>query len=141
MGAIGVDWAAAWAFAKDGAGGDWNADALADDATLVSNTVIDLDGTASCEIGITLTEDNTGAIDGVATIYVLGPVGASGFEVPTSGSPWSFQITPVQNATVYKHFPIDPLQYSKIKIAVKNTAGQELAVSVEYLTGAVLEAA
>jgi len=136
MAETGYNWGA-WAFAKDGAGGDWDADALADTATLTSNTAIDLDTIAACEVGIALAEDNTGAIDGVVTVFVLGSGGGIADEETTIGSPFSFTITPVQNDTVYKRFSIDPAMYGDFKIAVLNEGGQELAVSVKVRTATV----
>ena len=76
----GYNWGA-WAFAKDEDGGDWDADALVDDATEVSNTSISLDGKAACQVGIVLAEGNTGAIDGDVTIFVLGSSGIADEEV------------------------------------------------------------
>ena len=136
MADTGYNWGA-WAFAKDDGGTDWNADALADNGTEISNTSISLDGIAACEVGIALYEDNTGAIDGVVTVYVLGSGGGIADEEPTIGSPWSFTITPVQNDTVYKRFNVDPGSYGDFKIAVKNEGGQELAVSVKYRTATI----
>ena len=136
MAATGYDWAA-WAFAKDGAGGDWDADALADDAVLTSNTSISLDTKAACEVGIALYENNTGAINGVVTVFVLGSGGGIADEETTIGTPFSFTITPVQNDTVYKRFSVDPSCYGDFKIAVFNESGQELAVSVKYRTATV----
>ena len=136
MAATGFDWAA-WAFAKDGAGGDWNADALANAATLTSNTAISLDTIAACEVGIALAEDNTGAISGVVTVYVLGSGGGIADEETTIGSPWAFTITPVQDDTVYKRFSIDPSMYGSFNIAIENQSGQTLAVSVKYRTATV----
>ena len=136
MADTGFNWGA-WAFIKDDGGDDWNADALADNGTEISNTSISLDGIAACEVGIALYEDNTGAIDGVVTVFVLGDAGGMADEVPTAGSPWSFTITPVQNSTVYKRFSVDPGSYGDFKIAVKNEGGQELAVSVKYRTATI----
>lgn len=129
----GHDWGA-WAFAKDGAGGDWNADLLADNATLTSNTSISLDKKSACEVAIVLYENNTGAIDGVATIFVLGDAGGIADEETTIGSSFAFTITPVQDDTVYKVFAVDPKAYGTFKIAVFNESGQEVAVSVKYRT-------
>ena len=136
MAATGYDWAA-WAFAKDGASGDWDADALADNAVLTSNTSISLDTKAACEVGIALYENNTGAINGVVTVFVLGSGGGIADEETTIGTPFSFTITPVQNDTVYKRFSVDPSCYGDFKIAVFNESGQELAVSVKYRTATV----
>ena len=136
MADTGYNWGA-WAFAKDDGGTDWDADALADNGTEISNTSISLDIIAACEVGIALAEDNTGAINGVVTVYVLGSGGGIADEEPTIGSPWSFTITPVQNDTVYKRFNVDPGSYGDFKIAVKNEGGQELAVSVKYRTATI----
>lgn len=128
----GYNWDDAWTFAKDDGGTDWDADALADNATEVSNTSISLDGKAACEVAVLLTEDNTGAIDGVVTVFVLGSIGGIQDEETTVGSPYSFTITPIQNDTVGKPFSVSPAQYGSFTIAVFNESGQELAVSVKY---------
>jgi len=139
MANTGHDWGA-WGYVQKSSS-DWNDDALADAATETSDA-IDLDGKSACEIGVKLVEDNTGAIDGVATIYVLGATGDDGggseeWEETTVGSPWSFTVTPVQNDTVKKRFSVDPGHYGKCKVAVFNDGGQELAVTVEYRTADV----
>lgn len=132
MADTGFNWDAAWTFAKDEGGTDWDADALVDNATEVSNTSISLDDKAASEVGIALAEGNVGAIDGVVTIFVLGSGGGIADEETTIGTPWSFTITPVQNDTVYKRFSVDPASYGDFKIAVKNECGRTLAVSVKY---------
>jgi len=135
MADTGYNWGA-WAFVKDADPSDWDADLLADNATETSGTVISLDGIAACIIGIGLYENNTGAIDGVVTVFVLGETDVA-YEETTIGSPWSFTITPVQNDTVYKQFAIDPKYYDNFKIAVLNESGQELAVTVKYKTATI----
>ena len=131
----GYNWGA-WAFVADADPSDWDAEALADNATEISGTAISLDGKAACIVGVGLYEDNTGAIDGVVTVYVLGETDVA-YEETTIGSPFQFQITPVQNDTVYKQFSINPQNYDNFKIAVKNEGGQELAVSVKYKTATI----
>ena len=135
MADTGYNWGS-WAFVQDADPSDWDAEALADNATETSGAAISLDGKAACIVGIGLYEDNTGAIDGVVTVYVLGETDVA-YEETTIGSPWSFTITPVQNDTVYKQFAIDPKYYDNFKIAVKNEAGQELAVTVKYKTATI----
>ena len=135
MADTGYNWGA-WAFVQDADPSDWSAEALADNATETSGTAISLDGKAACIVGIGLYEDNTGAIDGVVTVYVLGETDVA-YEETTIGSPWSFTITPVQNDTVYKQFAIDPKYYDNFKISVKNESGQELAVTVKYKTATI----
>lgn len=135
MADTGYNWGA-WAFVQDADPSDWDAEALADNATETSGTAISLDGKAACLIGIGLYEDNTGAIDGVVTVYVLGETDVA-YEETTIGSPWSFTITPVQNDTVYKQFAIDPKYYDNFKIAIKNEGGQALAVTVKYKTATI----
>jgi len=135
MADTGYNWGA-WAFVQDADPSDWSAEALADNATEVSGTAISLDGKAACIVGIGLYEDNTGVIDGVVTVYVLGETDVA-YEETTIGSPYSFTITPVQNDTVYTQFSIDPKHYDNFKIAVKNESGQELAVTVKYKTATI----
>jgi hypothetical protein len=135
MADTGYNWGS-WAFVQDADPSDWDAEALADNATETSGTAISLDGKAACIIGIGLYEDNTGAIDGVVTIYVLGETDVA-YEETTIGNPMQFTITPVQNDTVYTQFSIDPRDYDNFKIAVKNEGGQELAVTVKYKTATI----
>ncbi len=131
----GYNWGA-WAFVQDADPSDWNAEALADNATETSGTAISLDGKAACIIGIGLTEDNTGAIDGVVTVYVLGETDVA-YEETTIGSPYNFAITPVQADVVYVQFAIDPKYYDNFKIAVKNEGGQDLTVTIKYKTATI----
>ena len=135
MAGTGYDWGA-WAFVADADPSDWDAEALADNATETSGTAISLDGKAACIIGVGLYEDNSGAIDGLVTVFVLGETDVA-YEETTIGSPWSFTITPVQNDTVYKQFAIDPKYYDNFKIAVLNEGGQALAVTVKYKTATI----
>ena len=136
MADTGYNWGA-WAFVKDDAGTDWDADLLADNAAEISNTAISLDNVAACEVGIALYENNTGAINGVVTIFVLGSGGGIADEEYTIGSPYSFTITPVTNDTVYKRFSVDPGSFGSFKPAVFNESGQELAVSVKVRTATI----
>lgn len=135
MADTGFNWGT-WAFVQDADPSDWDAEALADSAAEISGTAISLDGKASCIIGVGLAEDNTGAIDGDVTVFVLGETDVA-YEETTIGSPFQFQITPVQNDTVYKQFSISPQNYDNFKIAVFNGAGQELAVTVKYKTATI----
>jgi len=145
MADTGYNWGA-WAFAQDDASTEWDADLLADAAgagpgstgTEVSAVAIDLTNEiAACEVGVALYENNTGAIDGTVTIYVLGSGGGIADEQVDIGNPWAFSITPVQNDTVYTRFSVSPAHYGDFKIAVYNDGGQELAVSVKYRTATV----
>jgi len=135
MGSSYLNWGS-WGYVQKSSS-DWNDDALADAANETSDA-ISLDEKECCEIGITLVEDNTGVIDGVVTVSILGACGDDGggavvYEDPDDG-PLQFTITPVQNDTVRRHFSIDASVFSDFKIDVDNDAGQELAVTVEYKT-------
>ena len=110
---------------------DWTADALADNATDTSD-VIDATGKAAMIIGIGATEDNTGAIDGLVTVYVLADVDGTNFEETTIGSPFSFQFTPVQNDVVYINFSLSMANYDRLKIAILNEGGQDLTMTVRH---------
>ena len=135
MADTGYNWGA-WAFVADADPSDWDAEALADNATETSGTAISLDGKAACIIGIAAYEDNTGAIDGKVTVFVLGENGIA-YEETTIGVPYKFQFTPVQNDTVHLQFSIDPKYYDNFKIAILNEGGQELAMSVKYKTASI----
>lgn len=132
MADTGYNWDAAWSFVKDSGFGDWDSDAIADAGNRTSNTAISLDGYAACIIGVSLVEDNTGAIDGVVTIYVLGHSGDGYEEIGGVGSPFAFTVTPVQNDTVNLQFAIDARYYDDFLIAIENESGQELVTTVQY---------
>jgi hypothetical protein len=134
MADTGINWGD-WAAMQKG-GGNWTSDAIADNGTETGDAT-SLDGKAACIVSIAAVEDNTGAIDGVVTVYVLGDADGTNYEETTTGSPWSFKFTPVQNDTVYKSFPIDPRHYDDFKIALKNEGGQEIAFTVKYKTGTI----
>jgi len=128
MADTGYNWDAAWAAMQKGAG-DWTADALADNGTETSDAT-SLDGKAAMEVSIAAVEDNTGAIDGVCTVYVLGDVDGTNYEETTTAS-YSFTFTPVQNDTVYVRFRLLGSDFSSIKLAILNEGGQELAMTVK----------
>jgi len=118
---------------------DWTADAVADNATDTGDAT-SLDGKAASGVSLTLVEDNTGAIDGVMTVFVLGDIDGTNFEETTNSGAWSFTITPVQNDTVYKRFSIDPSAYGSFKLALFNESGQEIAATVKYRTATIPKA-
>jgi len=130
----GLNWGA-WAAMQKGAG-DWSADAIADNGTETGDET-SLDGVAACEVGIAAVEDNTGAIDGVVTVYILGTADGTNFEETTQGGPWAFAFTPVQNDTVYKRFSVDPGHFGSFKLAIKNEGGQEIAFTLKYRTATI----
>jgi len=118
------------------AAGDWTSDALAQGVTETGD-LTDLTGKATCEVGIDFYEDNTGAISGDATVYVLGSADPSNSEEPAQKTAWAFTVTPIQNDHVYKRFSIDPAAYGDFKLAVWNDSGQELAVTVKFRTATI----
>jgi len=135
MGATGFDWAA-YAYIKDSAGNDWDGDgpaAIADAGSCISNTAVDLDVKAACEVGLSI-GDPGGVVSGVVTVYVLGDAGGFADEEITVGSPWSFTITPVNGDVVYKRFSVDPGSYGTFKIALANESGHTIATSVKVRT-------
>jgi len=126
-----------WGFVKDSNDADWDDKPIADNETETTGTAIDLDGKAACMFSITAVEDDTGAIDGVVTIYLLRDIDGTNYETTTSGNPYSFTFTPVQNATVYLAFPISASKFDKVKPAFKNEAGQVLVFDVRYKTATI----
>ena len=145
MANTGHDWGA-WAFVQLSAG-DWDADALADDGSAISDAIT-VDTKSAVIIGMAFAEDNTGAVvaDSV-TVAVLGTFDdttyedAPGLAGAQVGNPMKFKITPVQNDTVYIQFSIDPRDYHLFKICVVNESGQELAVSCKIKTADIPVAA
>lgn len=135
MPATGHEWGA-WAFVQESAS-NWDADLLADDAAAAVSDEIVVDIKSAIRIGITLMEDNTGAVaDNSVTIALLGEVNgnfeaAPGLVGAQVGNPFKFKVTPVQDASVYIPFSLNPTDYHKFKVAVLNESGQELAVSVQ----------
>ena len=145
MAETGHNWGA-WAFVQESAS-DWNADALADDATDTSDAIT-VDTKSAVIIGMAFAEDNTGAVvANSVTVAVLGTFDdttyedAPGLAGAQVGNPMKFKITPVQNDTVYIQFSIDPRDYHLFKICVVNESGQELAVSCKIKTADIPVAA
>lgn len=130
MANTGLFWSA-WAAVQKS--GDWTSDALADAATETGDST-SIDGKAKATVSVTAVEDNTGAIDGVCTVYILGKIDATNFEEPGIGNPYSMSFVPVQNDAVRVLIPVDPGIYKDFKVAVFNDAGQELGISVQIQT-------
>ena len=106
---------------------------MADAATETSD-VISLDGKAAAILSITAVEDNTGAIDGEVTVWILGDADGTNYEEPDQGNPYRVTFTPVQNDTIRIAIPIDPRVYDDFKVAVENQGGQELAITAKLKT-------
>ena len=141
MAETGHNWGA-WAFVQESAS-DWDADALADDATDISDAIT-VDTKSAIIIGMAFYEDNSGAVvANSVTVAILGTFNdtlyedAPGLAGAQVGNPMKFTITPVQNDTVYIQFSIDPRDYNLFKICVVNESGQELAVSCKYKTATI----
>lgn len=115
------------------AAGDWTGDAIADAATELGDATT-IDGKASAMISVTAVEDNSGAIDGVVTVFILGDCDGTNYEEAVIGTPFSMSFTPVQNDTVRILIPVDPRIYKNFKVAIQNDSGQELAISVRLAT-------
>ncbi len=116
--------------------GDWTSDALADTTTETSDS-IPVDSKAGATITIEAVEDNTGAINGVVTVYILGDVDGTNFEEPSIGSSHKVEFTPIQNDTIRIPIHIDSKTHKNFKVAVENQSGQELAISVRIATAEV----
>jgi hypothetical protein len=130
----GYEWSAYSAVQKSA--GDWSSDALADNATETGDST-SIDGKAAAVVTITAVEDNTGAIDGVATIYILNDIDGTNFEETGIGNPYATTFTPVQNDTVRIPIPVDPRIYKNFKVAVFNESGQDLDVTVKLATATI----
>lgn len=131
MGNTGLSWGSYAAVQKSA--GDWTSDALTDGSTETSDST-SIDGKASAVVTITAVEDNTGAIDGVCTIYILNDIDGTNFEQTDIGNPYVVTFTPVQNDTVRIPVYVDPSLYKNLKVAVENQSGQTLDITVKLAT-------
>lgn len=113
--------------------GDWTADLLADNVVEVGDST-SIDGKAAVVVTVSAVEDNTGAIDGIVTVFILGDIDGSNFEETTIGNPFAVVFTPIQNDTVRVIVPIDPRVYKNFKVGVFNESGQELGITVKIAT-------
>jgi hypothetical protein len=132
MANTGISWSAYSAVQKSA--GDWTSDDVVDTATESSDETT-IDGKVACVVSITAVEDNTGAIDGPITVYILGDIDGTNFEQTDIGNPYSMTFTPVQNDTVRVFMVVSPSIYKNFKIAVENQAGQTVAITVKIATG------
>ncbi len=122
---------------------DWDDDALADDATDLSDAIT-MDTKSALMVGMRFIEDNTGAVAASSvTVAILGTwddttyEDAPGLAGAQVGNPQKFVITPVQNDTVTIQFEVDPRGFNLFKIAVVNESGQELAVSAKIKSATI----
>lgn len=130
MADTGYNWDAAWtALAKSG-GGDWTALDIAN-AGNAGSAAISQDVKAATEVGIDLYEDNTGAISGAVTVYILGDVDGTNYEEMTF-CPFQFAVTPIQNDHYYFRFRLLGCDYSSFKVWLLNSSGQTLTTTVKY---------
>lgn len=131
MANTGYKWGS-WAAMQKGAT-DWTTDALADNGTETGDAT-SIDQKAACVVSVTAAEDNTGAIDGDVTIYILGDIDGTNYEETTIGTPYKQTFTPVQSDAVRVIVPVDPRIYKNFKVAIENQSGQELSMTVKYIT-------
>ncbi|RPJ25491.1 MAG: hypothetical protein EHM35_15495 [Planctomycetaceae bacterium] len=139
----GANWGAWAAVAKSG-GGDWTNLDVADNGNAGSGA-ISLDGIAALEIGFDLYEDNTGAVDGDVTVYIMGDVDGTNYQGAPSGaydatviaSAFPVKVRPVQNKHFYDRFVLSGLEYSSIRLWILNEAGQTLTTTFKYRTATI----
>jgi len=137
MADTGYNWSAV-AHATYNTGTDVDGIAVNDEATLTTDE-IDLDDKAGCEVSVGVVEDNTGACDGDAYVYVL----RSDLDPDSEG--WQtiddavagYAIDATQNAERIITFAVDPGQVGGFKILVDNDSGQQLAVTINYRTATI----
>ena len=136
MANTGIVWGAWTAVTKSGTG-DWTALAVADNGN-AGSAEIAFGTKVAIKVGYSFVEDNTGAIDGVVTIYVLGETADGDWQIYAVDSPYNFQVTPTQNATIRDWFTLYAGSWGdSIKIWILNESGQELATTFKYQTGDV----
>lgn len=110
--------------------------AIADNGTLVSDAV-SLDNKHSRVYSIESIEDNTGACDGNVTVYVLASdldPDSEGYQSATDDVPYvGAVIDQVQNKTQKATFMVMGCQLPRHKIHTLNEAGQEIALTINYV--------
>jgi hypothetical protein len=130
-----VDWDASWTAVHYSSGTDWTDVDIANGADLTSDSM-SLDSKISCEISVTVVEDNTGACTGDVYIYLLRDVNGTNFEDYTehddNDSPRNVGvIDATQNKTRRRTFTVRADEVSSFKIAVENSSGQTLTTTVK----------
>jgi len=144
MANTGHDWGS-FAFVQESAS-DWDADALADDATDTSDAIA-VDTKSSIMIGMLVTAGAGTIPNDSVTIAVLrtwddttyeDAPGLAGAQV---GSPFKFTMTPVASDSVLVVFPLDPADFNNFKIAVVNETSISLNVSCKIKTADIPVAA
>ncbi len=131
MADTGYNWDNAWTVVPEEDTTAWTDITQADTSGAQSDPISN-DLKAATEISIKMVEDNTGAIDGPITIYILGDTDGTIYEDITNSAPFSFEFTPTQNATVVIRFRILGSDYSDFRIHLQNESGQELVTTMKF---------
>ena len=99
MANTGIVWGA-WAAVQKSGTGDWTSLAVADNGN-AGSLAIALGTAVAVKIGFSLVEDNTGAIDGDVTIFILNETADGDWQLydTTVLAPFRFGVRPVQNKT------------------------------------------
>ena len=122
-------------------GTDIDGIAIADTADLTSDAV-SLSKVVTRVYSVTAVEDNTGACAGDLYISVLGSdldPDSEGYEVgPSDGGTvndpcWTVTLDVDQNETRKTTFPVNGSQLPRHKIHLRNSTGQELACTVNFI--------
>lgn len=130
MANTGYDWDTSWTAVTKSGTGDWTNLDIANSAN-AGSAAISQDIKAATEVGVDLYEDNTGAISGVVTVFLLGDVDGTNYEAIT-GCPYSFTVTPIQNTHYYFRFRVLGSDFSSFKVWIANACGQTLTTTVKY---------
>lgn len=110
--------------------------AVADEGTLTTD-VISLIDKYAVEVSVVTEEDNTGACDGNVNVYILSSDNdpdSEGWQDKDDPGVQSFVVDQAQNATERLVFTLCASQYTQFKLHVYNQAGQEVAVTINYVT-------
>lgn len=131
MADTGYNWDAGWTAVPEEDTTDWTTITQAD-ASGAQSDPISNDGKAVTEVSVKMIEDNTGAINGPITLYILGDTDGTIYEDITNSKPISWDFTPTQNATVVTRFRILGSDFSKFRIHLQNESGQELVTTMKF---------
>ena len=138
MANTGIVWGS-WAAVQKSGTGDWTALDVADNGN-AGSAEIAFGTKAAIKIGYFLVEDNTGAIDGDVTIWILNETANGDWQLydVTVLAPYRFRVRPVQNKTYRDWITLYAGSWGdSIKLWILNESGQILTTTFAFQTGDV----
>jgi hypothetical protein len=127
-----ISWDNTWNAAQQSSV-DWTTTTLPSTSNQ-SSDVIELDHLDVLEVSARISTAN--AVSSAVTISVLGDIDGTNYEeIDNVGPSYAFDVTPVQNDTVFARFRLLAEDYSKIKVNLENDTGNDVVATVKYRKG------